>query len=298
MKKNTKKRLLETLDILRRHSDEKHHLPLSAICELLGEEYDRKTFYDDVKVLNSHGYNIEYANDGYYLLEAPFSLCEIKILSDSLNTLHSLDPRLAKELKAKLYSFISIYDEAFLERIAYQKKQQASHFLYSLEDVLWAIQENRSVRITRNNGKQDEVFPLFLYREKDYYYFYYHYPQNRKIYHFRFDSLKEVIIGEAKDELTIPQNEILKVINTSSSAYHIGNCQTVSFKINQKNLEKYLKDDFPGLILTKDGFAVESDINPQFFAHIAAYGDGLTITSPDVAEAYKDYLKNILANYR
>lgn len=297
MKKNSKKRLLETLDIFRRYSDEKHHIPLSRFCELIGEEYDRKTFYDDVKVLNSHGYNIEYASDGYYLLDAPFSPSEIKILTDSLNTLHSLDPRLAKELKTKLYSFISVYDEAFLNSIAFQKKQQNGHFLHSLEDVLLAIQENRSVKISRTNGKQDEVFPLFLYREKDYYYFYYHYPKSRKIYHFRFDTLKDVVISDTKDELTIPLNEIIKVISTSSSAYHSGNCQTVTFTIQQKNLEKYLKDDFPGLIFTSDGFAVESDINPQFFANIAAYGNGITITSPDVAQAYKEYLLSILTNY-
>ena len=86
MKSNNKNRLLKLLDILKRYSDMDHKLSLNEIASYLEEAgitiQNRKTLYDDFKVLSDYGFDIEYDN-GYYLIDAPFSLSEIKIISDS-----------------------------------------------------------------------------------------------------------------------------------------------------------------------------------------------------------------------
>ena len=110
---NNKRRILALIEIFRRYSDENHHLKYSEIVSLLKDrDIDltcRQTLYSDIKILNDFGYNIEY-DDGYYLLDDPFYLSEIKLLIDSLNSLIELDDYLINNISNKLYSFVSLYD--------------------------------------------------------------------------------------------------------------------------------------------------------------------------------------------
>ena len=86
---NNKKRILSLIQILKKHSSETKHLKYSEIAALMEEEgillNSRQTLYSDIAILNEYGYNIEYEK-GYYLLDAPFYLSEIKLLIDSINS--------------------------------------------------------------------------------------------------------------------------------------------------------------------------------------------------------------------
>ena len=78
-----RERLLKLLEILIQYTDMDHKLSINEISDLLNEDEtlvsNRKTLYEDFKLLSKMGYDIEFDN-GYYLLEAPFSLSEIKII--------------------------------------------------------------------------------------------------------------------------------------------------------------------------------------------------------------------------
>ena len=121
MENNNRKRLLLILEFLKKNSDADNRVSREDISSYLENEGlnppNRKTIYEDIKLLNSMGYDIEYDDKGYYLLEAPFSLSEIKIIQDSLNSLKNFDIDLLHNLNDKLYSFISYNEEMILDLI-------------------------------------------------------------------------------------------------------------------------------------------------------------------------------------
>ena len=114
MEKNNKKRILYLIEILKKNSNFDKHLTLDEIISLLEHKNirvdNRKTLYDDFKILNECDINVEYDN-GYYLLDCPFNLSEIKIIQDSINSLKNLDTSFKNDINNKLYSFISSDEE-------------------------------------------------------------------------------------------------------------------------------------------------------------------------------------------
>lgn len=303
MEKNNKKRLLVLLEYLKKNTDKSNRVSMNDILDYLLEINiavpNRKTIYDDIKTLNDFGYDIEYDNNGYYLLEAPFSLSEIKIIIDSINSLKNLDIKLLNELNNKLYSFISNDEEKLLNKLNYQNKHKDKKLLQRLEDILDSIKDNKAIEIKKKNGQKDIVFPLFLYRANDYYYFYYHYENSKRIYHFRFDNIIDLNVLDLKDQINISRSEIIEIIEASSNAYTKGKSDLVLIKIinNNEYLNERFLDDFPNALKTKDGFSIKVNVNNIFFSKIAAYGSDIKIGNEEIAYKYEEYLKDILKNY-
>ena len=302
MDKNNKARILLLIKILRKYSNSDKHLKLNEICNLLENEGikvdNRKTLYDDFKILNNYGINVEYDN-GYYLLEAPFNLSEIKIIQDSIYSLKSIDKRLLDNLNNKLYSFISHDEEKLLETLKYTDKHKDKKFLQRMEDILEAIRLNKAVMIKRKNGKKEEIFPVFVHRKNDYYYFYYHYENNEKLYHFRFDNINDVTILDKVDNLNIKRKNIIDTIEASSNSYFKENASLILIEIlnDSNNIKQRILDDFPNAIETKAGFSIKISINEIFFSKLLAYGDNIKIKDKDTAGRYKEYLKKVIKIY-
>lgn len=303
-KSNNKKRILALVEILRKQSDGNNHLKLDEIIKLLKEKgietSNRKTLYDDFKILNEYGINVEYDN-GYYLLDAPFNLSEIKIIIDSLNSLKSLDNRFLNDLNNKLYSFISLNDEKLIDSLSFKTKHSDSKLLQHMEDILESIRLKKSLFVKVNKGGEyKEIFPLFLHRSNDYYYVYYHYEESNKIYHYRFDSIKDIKLGEKIDSINITNSKIISHINESVNAFSKGNSHTLTILFDTKNekLASYLFDDFPGGIRTKEGYSIKADINNNFYSKIVKYGKEIKIKEKDIAKGYRQYLESIIKSYQ
>lgn len=303
MKKVNKKRILSLIQILRRNTNEDKHLSLSEIISKLEQEDievgNRKTLYNDFKILNECGYNVEYDN-GYYLLDAPFNLSEIKIIQDSIYSLKNLDNKFLNNLSEKLYSFISEDEEKFLEEIKYTSKHKDKKLLQRMEDILLAIKGSKLVTVKKNDGTLVDIYPVFIHRQNDYYYFYYHYENSKKLYHFRFDNISDVSVKDKVDEINITRKEIIDKISESSNSFSKNGSTEVSFKIinNSESLKQRILDDFSNAILTKDGFSIIVDINNVFFSKVLAYGEDIKISDKEIAKKYKEYLNNVLAIYR
>ena len=301
MEKNNKKRILYLIEILKKNSNFDKHLSLDEITSLL--EYknirvdNRKTLYDDFKILNECGINVEYDN-GYYLLDCPFNLSEIKIIQDSINSLKNLDTSFKNDLNNKLYSFISSDEEKLLEDIKYTNTQKTQKLLPKMEDILEAIKNHKMVSITTKNNQIQDVFPIFIHRANDYYYFYFHYQDNNKIYHYRFDNIKDVLIKDAVDNINIPTKKIISHINESSNSFYTKETTKVNITFKtDSNLIGRLSDDFPGIIINKDKATLFVSINQIFFSKILAYGNEIKISDETIAYQYVEYLKSIQNNY-
>ena len=301
MEKNNKKRILYLIEILKKNSNFDRHLSLDEIISLLEHRNirvdNRKTLYDDFKILNECGYNVEYDN-GYYLLDCPFNLSEIKIIQDSINSLKNLDTSFKNDINNKLYSFISSDEEKLLEDIKYTNTQKAQKLLPKMEDILEAIKNHKMVSITTKNNQIQDVFPIFIHRANDYYYFYFHYQDNNKIYHYRFDNIKDVLIKDAVDNINIPTKKIISHINESSNSFYTKETTKVNITFKtDSNLIGRLSDDFPGIIINKDKATLFVSINQIFFSKILAYGNEIKISDETIAYQYVEYLKSIQNNY-
>ena len=87
-----KLRVLYVMRILLRYSDEEHPISQAEISERLnayGIQADRKSIYDDIKVLNEFGMEIENRRSkpaGFYVAERTFELPELKLLVDAVQS--------------------------------------------------------------------------------------------------------------------------------------------------------------------------------------------------------------------
>ena len=299
MKSNNKKRIIQLIAILKKNTDMDHKLSLSDICSLLEESgiaiQNRKTLYDDFKVISEYGYEVEYDN-GYYLIESPFSVSEVKILVDSLNSLKNLDDSFLNKLNSKLYSFISKYEENELRKLEYHNKHSDKKFIHRLEDTLQAITNNKTVIIKRINKDEEEICPIFLHRSNDFYYLYYHYLDNEKIYHTRFDNIQNMKITNNDNDLNISRNRIIETINESTNSFYSDKAQLVKFNIinDSDYLRTRLVDDFPNIVFTKEGFTIKASINDVFFSKLTSYYDSIKISNKDIADKYIKFLNNII----
>ncbi len=302
MERNNKKRILRLIEVLKKNSDENKHLKIDEIIPLLNQKGikvdNRKTLYDDFKVLNECDINIEY-DDGYYLLESPFNLSEIKIIQDSIYSLKSVDNSLLEKLNSKLYTFISNDEEKLLDSLKYTNKHKDKKFFQKMEDVLLAIKTNKAIIVKRKNNKQEEVFPIFLHRDNDYYYLYYHYENKEKIYHYRFDNIFSIQINDKVDNMTINKKKIIEKIETSTNSFSSGDINTIQIEIIKQSdtIKERIENDFPNVIFTKEGFNIKTSINPNFYSKLLGYGKDIRIKDKKIAQDYLSYLKDIIDNY-
>ena len=299
MKSNNKKRILQLIEILKKNTDMDHKLSLNEIASLLEEQgidiQNRKTLYDDFKALSDFGYDVDY-NNGYYLTEAPFTLSEVKIIIDSLNSLKNLDDSLLVKINNKLYSFISDYEEKLLRKLEYRNKHSDRKFIHRLEDTLEAINNNKTLIISRPNKDEEEICPLFLYRNNDYYYLYYHYLTNEKIYHTRFDNILNAKITNNDNDINISRNKIIETINESSNAFYSSKAELIKFKIvnDTEYLRTRLTDDFANIVFTANGFSIKASVNNAFFSKLTSYGDDIKISDKKIADQYIKFLNTII----
>lgn len=303
MENNNRKRLLLILEFLKKNSDAENRVSREDISSYLENEGlnppNRKTIYEDIKLLNSMGYDIEYDDKGYYLLEAPFSLSEIKIIQDSLNSLKNFDIDLLHNLNDKLYSFISYNEEMILDKLSYQSKHKDKKLLQRLDLILEAINSKVAIIIKRKNNNKEKIYPIFLHRSNDYYYFYYHYENNDSIYHYRFDNILDLSLTDEVDSISISKNLILENIEASSNSFYKGKSELVTLLIKDEKeyIHERLIDDFPNAIKTKDGYSIKVNINNIFFSKLVSYGKSIVIKEKDIAKRYQNFLNDILNNY-
>lgn len=302
MEKNNKKRILTLIEILRKETNLDKHLKLDEIVIELEKRNiqvdNRKTLYDDFKVLNEFNFNVEYDN-GYYLVDAPFNLSEIKIIQDSINSLKNLDTNFINEINDKLYSFISYDDEKLLEKIKYTSKHSSKKLLPKMEDVLYAIKNNLLITVKRKNKENQDVFPLFIHRENDYYYFYFHYPGSDKIYHYRFDNIESISLKDNLDSNPVGIKKVIKHINESSNSFYLKQAETIKIKIinNLEYTSERLKDDFPQVIINNDCATIFASLNNVFYSKLLSYGTDIKISDDNIADKYLNYLDEVKAIY-
>ena len=221
----TKKMLnILILEILRRYSDEEHHLTQQEIMRKLQSDYgvggtDRRTVRDNVQSLIDMGYGIENeSEDGYYMYEREFDDAELRLLIDSVLFSKTISDTVAKRLIKKLKSFGNIYFDtkvSHVKPIPVLNRTNNKSVLYNVSAINEAMDQKKKITFRYNRygtdfkmhdqGKQYIMNPYQMVASNGNYYLLGNIDKYDNITYYRIDKMSKV---EILDEKIKPSDEI------------------------------------------------------------------------------------------
>ena len=120
---NTKIRPFHIAKILYEQTDEDHPLSTSEIVQILLDKHDmetyRKTIKADIELLRRVGMDIHITRSSenqYFMANRRFSIPELKLLSDAVESAKFISKRKSKELTEKLSSLTDIFSAEKIKR--------------------------------------------------------------------------------------------------------------------------------------------------------------------------------------
>lgn len=314
-----KMKLLEVRRILETETDPEHTLTANQIATKLTAlgfaKPDRKGIYDDVNVLNyfyrpsdkrKEKQACFIAKDeetfGYYTESRLFSVADLKLMIDAIQSSKFLSEAKTIELIEALETLCSIHQAKQLKRqvvVSNRVKNMNGNIHNNVGHLNAAIDADVSVRfkyfdygvkmerIFRHEGRWYEVSPLILVYSDDNYYLVGYDHRANKVKNFRVDRMAHPSgtdnprIGKelfTKDDLGLYQRY-------SFNMYH-GEVEevTMRFRNNMMNavVDKFGKQNF-AYPVGKDHFeiTVPVAVSPQFFGWIFGLGNYVTIVGPE-----------------
>ena len=202
--------ILRILEILKKESDEEHHLTQQDIMRLLDKCYemtcDRRSVKSNIEALMEAGYDIVH-NDGYFLASREFDQAELRMMIDSVLFSKTIPTSPAKKLVNKLSDMGSKFFRPKVSHISVAPDVQHSDnklVMYSVDTINDAIDHKKKISFYYNTYKKDlklhllseEAFVVSPYQmvAKNRWYYLICCPDiEDKIYHFRIDRMTNVI---------------------------------------------------------------------------------------------------------
>lgn len=320
-----KEKLLRILQILEKKSDEDHYVSMADLISELAQyeiEAERKSIYDDIKVLQDMGYDIVMSrskNGGYALLSRRLEKSEILPLADAVSSSRFITEKKSRELIKKMESFLSDYEAGELDRNIYVSdriKTDNESIYIVVDSISNAIRYNKKITfqycewniekelVPRHNGRIYLVSPCFLTWSEEKYYLVAFDEESDEIRHYRCDKIKNVNITKdgIPEKYRINRTEIVKYENKTFGMYG-GDEESVTLVFPESKcgimIDRFGKE--PTLRKEADGLysiRVKVIISDQFFGWIAGLGSDIYIKAPeDTVFKYKDFLKKNLERY-
>ena len=316
-----KEKLFWLLRTLESRSDENHAVPLTELLDELqrhGISAERKSIYDDMETLRNLGYDVALDRKrGYYLASRPFSLVELKLLVDAVQSSRFISEKKSRDLIHRLESLCSRYEAGALQRQVYisdRVKTMNESVFYSIDAIHRAILENRQLsfryfdynmykqKVFRRGGGRYRVSPCALMRSNDAYYLV-ALEESGERRHYRVDRMDH---PEVMEDARSPQTEQLDAAAYTNMHFSMfsGEAQQVRLRC-RAGLAHVILDRFSmDLMLVpqgEDAFTVTVNVavSPQFYGWLLGLGDGVEILSPQSArEGYARLLEQTLRRHQ
>ena len=295
-----KLRVLYVMQILLRYSDEEHPISQAEISERLnayGIQADRKSIYDDIKVLNEFGLEIENRRakpSGFYVAERSFELPELKLLVDAVQSSKFITAKKSNELIRKLEELASVHEAKTLQRqvfVGNRIKTMNESIYYNVDKIHQAISQNRLIRFhyyewtpqkemhLRRNGKAYEISPWGLTWDDENYYMVGYDGEAEMIKHFRVDKMLDIEITDQP--------------------------RSGKERFEKFDLANYAMIDRFGRVVMvhavdEEHCSVRAAVNvrPQFVGWLVALGKGVVIEGPeDVREEFGGWMRAVMREY-
>ena len=309
-------RQLTLLKILYERTDENHSLSTNELATILNEEHGisahRITIKDDIISFQKFGVEIaeERKSQNYYrLITRTFSVPELKILIDAIQSAKFITASQSADLSARIATLASCHEIEALQRhitVEERYKTQNMQSLYIVDAINTAINRDKKIsfryfsysptkrKVPRNNGEMYVFSPYYLVWNGDHYYAVGYSDKHKGIGTFRVDRIMEVPI--IMDEKAVPMPKDFKINEYINSMLHMFNSEHMDVQlICDNSVMDSLIDKFGTGIKTtrvdKDTFrtTVNVAVNHIFFAWVFGFCGKVRIAAP--AEARVKYAK-------
>ena len=307
--------------ILLEKTDENHPMDRTEIQDALsayGVKCERKTFYNDVKLLRYFGLDIIAEHDDkevkYYIGNRRFELAELKILVDSVQSSRFITQKKTNSLIKKLESLVSEYEAKQLDRQVYvpgKIKHENETIYYNVDAIHTAINRKQRIQFQyydwvveqgknlsergqsrqrlRHEGRFYDVSPWALICNDQNYYLVGFDENLKELIHYRVDKMINL------EGLNKPGTDSKKTEGFDINAYtnklfgmYDGTEERVTLNV-QQSLAAVLLDRFGNntkASFCKDGsinLEVEVAVSDQFLGWVLALGNEVRIVSPKAA---------------
>ena len=321
-----KMKILYLMKILLEDTDREHILNASELCDRMQSRYsmacNRKTIYGDVERLRTFGIRVEQVKgdrQGYFISEREFSLPELKLLVDAVQSSKFITKNGSEELIRKLEKLTSRENARKLRRqvfIINRTKTVNEAALHSVDLIHEAMSDNRQIRfhycewnvkkelVPRRNGMIYEISPWALTWDDENYYLVGYEESTDKIKHYRVDKMQDMEISEkgraGQDKF---QNFDLAAFSRKTFGMFGGQDTNVTLSCENRLIgvviDRFGRDLM--IVPKTDGTFrahVVVTVSPQFFGWVTGIGSGMKIAGPEsVRKEYMEYLSNIMEGY-
>jgi predicted DNA-binding transcriptional regulator YafY len=321
---NQRLKLFYLRDYLFEATDENHTVKRKDIINYLQKEYgisvERKTIYTDIDILDEYGVDIEYdaTTQGYKIRERDFTLEEILLLIDSIQSSKFITQKYVKEISDKLKKFASKHERKMLDRRSYvpNRIRNMNESAFSgLDDIHACIANDKKLsfryftygvkkeKLYRRNGEIYIASPYALiWNENNYYLLAF---EGNTMKHFRVDKMDNVkpldSEREGKDEF---KKLNLSERSTKVFSMYGGKEERVGLRFSN-HLTGVVIDRFgKDVSMRPDGqdhftVSVKVEISPQFYGWLCGLKRDVRIISPDtIVKEMAEYVSSIAEMYQ
>ncbi len=322
-----KLKLLYLLKILEEYSDEHHFISMQVLLDKLwnyGIEAERKSIYDDIAMLKLYGYDIIQSkrkeHGGYALNSRDFTLPELKLLVDAVQSSKYITVQKSNELIRKLEKLTSTYTSKELHRQVYvsDRIKTDNEGMYDNVDLLHkAMQTNNQIKfryiqyatqkktVYKKKGAFYEISPYYLSVQEDHYYLIAYDLVDGIIKHYRVDKMTEVAL--------VPQKRAGQELFSSFDIVSYSQKSFGMFQGEDEVISFTVPSDLIGVMVDRFGkeCAIRPinnefvrirgavSVSPTFYGWLTSVGARIQITSPiRIKEEYEAHLTTIINAYK
>ncbi len=320
-----KMKILHLMQLMLEETDPEHRLNAEQLAERLraryGHTYNRKTIYTDIEKLRDFGLKIGQAKGnsfGYFIEEREFTLPELKLLVDSVQSSKFITKDKSEALIKKLEGLTSRENarELWRQVFIFNRIKADNDAIYKNVDAIHAaIRDNRQIRfkycewtvkrelMRRRGGADYVVSPWALTWNDENYYLVAYSAENEEIRHYRVDKMQEIRVTE-EPRLGREQFQGFDLASYARKTFGMFSGEDRKITLEGKmSLVGVVIDRFGTDVAMRpsgeDRFraTVTVTVSPQFFGWLAGLGKDIRVSWPeDVREAYLGYLREIIEN--
>ena len=325
VEKESRARILRILELLQSQTDPEHPMTIVEIIRLLKERWGiesyRITVQNDIAALIEAGYPIAVVRstqNRYYIQDRLFSVPELKLLVDAVESGKFISKKKSQELAEKLTTLTSAHHARDLKRnisLADRVKSDNEAGYEILDALNNAINDGVKVqfhyfeyyggkrRKLKNEGKPYILSPFTLTWNGDFYYVVGWSEKHGKIAVFRVDRIADtpVILEEAA--VKKPRDYSIGAFAEKAFRMFDSDHETVTLLCDNQAMNTVI-DHFGSSVRVKpvdeEHFQFDADVSlsPTFFSWIFEFGGMIRILAPErVKRAYMDRIKNAEKEY-
>ena len=322
MASEKRSRILYILQILQNETDREHPITIVEMIDLFKErwgiEFYRITIQEDIAALIEAGYPITVVRstqNRYYMEDRLFSVPELKLMIDAVESGKFITRKRSEELTQKLTTLTSFHHAEELKRnisLADRVKSENDAGYEILDALNAAI--NAGVKVSfhyfeysgtkrrklKNGGEPYVLSPYTLTWNGDFYYVVGWSEKHGKIAVFRVDRIADT--PELLEEPAVKKPKGYSIGSFTEKAFRMfdGDHETVTLLCENGAMNTVI-DHFGSKIKTRTvdkdhfEFGAEVSISPTFFAWIFEFGGMIKIIGPEsVKEAYSEQIQKAL----